>query len=72
MKKFVRRLRRLFFPALRRDDLLDVTERAAAIDFVYRFVLARPVDEEGRAHYLRRMDRVVRYARARKLLPVKP
>src|ERR1044071_524105 len=57
MRQLVRRLRRLLFPALRRDDLLDVSERAAAIDFVYRFVLARPVDEEGRAHYLQRMNR---------------
>jgi SAM-dependent methyltransferase len=56
MRKLVRRLRRLFFPALRRDDLLEHAERAAAIDFIYRFVLARPVDEEGRTHYLRRMD----------------
>jgi SAM-dependent methyltransferase len=57
MRRFVRRLRRLLFPALRRADLLDASEHSAAIDFVYRFVLARPVDEDGRAHYLQRMDR---------------
>lgn len=57
MRKFVRRVRRLLFPALRRNDLLNARERSTAIDFIYRFVLARPVDEEGRAHYLRRMDR---------------
>ena len=56
MKKFVRRLRRLLSPTLRRPDLLGPDERETGIDFVYRFVLARPVDEEGRARYLRRMQ----------------
>src|SRR6266850_3276785 len=56
MRKFVRVLRRLLSPTLRRPDLLDASERETGIDFVYRFVLARPVDEEGRARYLRRMQ----------------
>lgn len=51
----MRRLRRLLSPTLRRPDLLEVDEREAGVDFVYRFVLARPVDEEGRARYLHRM-----------------
>jgi SAM-dependent methyltransferase len=56
MRKLVRRLRRLLSPTLRRPDMLEADEREPAIDFVYRFVLARPVDEEGRARYLRRMQ----------------
>lgn len=56
MRKFVRRLRRLLSPTLRRPDMLDAHEREAGIDFVYRFVLARPVDDEGRARYVRRMS----------------
>jgi SAM-dependent methyltransferase len=55
MRKFVRRLRRLLSPTLRRPDLLEAGEREAGIDFVYRFVLARPVDKEGRDRYVRRM-----------------
>jgi SAM-dependent methyltransferase len=55
MRQLVRRLRRLLFPTLRRPDLLERGERDAAIDFAYRFLLARPVDEEGRSNYLRRM-----------------
>src|SRR5258705_5595142 len=55
MRKLVRRLRRLLSPTLRRPDLLGRDERETAIDFAYRFVLARPVDEEGRSYYLRRM-----------------
>jgi len=56
MRKFVRRMRRLLSPTLRRPDLLEAGERETGIDFVYRFVLARPVDEEGRSRYLRRMQ----------------
>ena len=56
MRKFVRRLRRWLSPTLRRPDLLDARERETGIDFVYRFVLARPVDEEGRTRYVRRMQ----------------
>ena len=55
MRKLVRRLRRLLSPTLRRPDLLEGDEHDAAIDFAYRFLLARPVDDEGRANYLRRM-----------------
>jgi SAM-dependent methyltransferase len=56
MRKLVRRLRRLLSPTLRRPDLLAPDEREAAIDFAYRFLLARPVDDEGRSGYVRRMD----------------
>ena len=56
MRKLVRRLRRLLSPTLRRPDLLGADERETAVDFAYRFLLARPVDEEGRAFYVRRMD----------------
>jgi SAM-dependent methyltransferase len=56
MRKLVRRLRRLLSPTLRRPDLLDRDERHAAVDFAYRFLLARPVDDEGRSNYLRRMQ----------------
>jgi len=55
MRKLVRRLRRLLSPTLRRPDLLERDEHDAAIDFAYRFLLTRPVDDEGRANYLRRM-----------------
>jgi len=55
MRKLVRRFRRLLSPTLRRPDLLGRDERETAIDFAYRFVLARPVDDEGRSYYLRRM-----------------
>ena len=55
MRKLARRLRRLLSPTLRRADLLGRDEREPAIDFAYRFLLARPVDEEGRSNYLRRM-----------------
>ena len=55
MRRLVRRLRRLLSPTLRRPDLLGRDERETALDFAYRFLLARPVDEEGRAGYLRRM-----------------
>ena len=55
MRTFARRLRRLLSPTLRRPDLLGGDERETAIDFAYRFLLARPVDEDGRAYYLRRM-----------------
>ena len=56
MRTFVRRLRRLLSATLRRPDLLEARERETGIDFVYRFVLAPPVDEKGRARYLRRMQ----------------
>ncbi|HEX7019840.1 MAG TPA: class I SAM-dependent methyltransferase [Gemmatimonadaceae bacterium] len=55
MRKLARRLRRLLSPTLRRPDAIAPDEREAGIDFIYRFVLARPVDEEGRARYARRM-----------------
>jgi SAM-dependent methyltransferase len=55
MRTLVRRLRRLLSPTLRRPDLLDRRERETAIDFAYRFLLARPVDDEGRSYYLRQM-----------------
>src|SRR4029077_6385570 len=48
-------LRLLRSPTLRRPDLLGRDERETALDFAYRFLLARPVDEDGRADYLRRM-----------------
>src|ERR1041385_6211621 len=56
MRSFVRRLRRLLSPTLRRPDPVDAQEREAGSDFVYRFVRARPVDDEGRARYVRRMN----------------
>lgn len=55
MGKFARRLRRLISPALRRSDLVDPIRAEAGIDLLYRFLLARPADEEGRRHYLRLM-----------------
>jgi SAM-dependent methyltransferase len=55
MKRMLRRLRRLLSPALRRPDLLADGEREAGLDVVYRFLLARAPDEDGRRHYLRLM-----------------
>src|SRR5258705_12349183 len=55
MRNLVRRIRGLLSPTLRRHDLLDRDERHAAVDFAYRFLLARPVDDEGRSNYLQRM-----------------
>ena len=51
----LRRLRRLLSPALRRPDLLAEGELEAGLDVVYRFLLARGADEDGRRHYLRLM-----------------
>ena len=52
---YLRRLRRLLFPAFQRPDLLAPDELEAGLELVYRFVLARPADEGGRRHYLRLM-----------------
>jgi SAM-dependent methyltransferase len=49
----LRRLRRLAFPALRRADRVPTESTARGVDLLYRFVLARPPDEEGREYYLR-------------------
>jgi SAM-dependent methyltransferase len=51
----LRRLRRLVFPALQRPDALGPHELETGLELVYRFLLARPVDEGGRTHYLRLM-----------------
>jgi len=49
----LRRLRRLVFPALRRADKVPRENTARGLDLLYRFILARPPDEEGRDYYLR-------------------
>ena len=49
----LRRLRRLVFPALRRADRVPKENTARGLDLLYRFILARPPDEEGREYYLR-------------------
>jgi len=49
----LRRLRRLVFPALRRADRVPKENIARGLDLLYRFILARPPDEEGREYYLR-------------------
>jgi len=49
----LRRLRRLFFPALRRADIVGGADIQRGLDLLYRFLLARPPDQEGRAYYLR-------------------
>jgi Methyltransferase domain/Domain of unknown function (DUF4214) len=49
----LRRLRRFAFPALRRADIVPAEHTARGVDLLYRFVLARPPDEEGREYYLR-------------------
>jgi SAM-dependent methyltransferase len=49
----LRRLRRFAFPALRRADIVQAEHTARGVDLLYRFVLARPPDEEGREYYLR-------------------
>jgi SAM-dependent methyltransferase len=49
----LRRLRRLVFPALRRADKVPKENTARGLDLLYRFLLARPPDEEGRRYYLR-------------------
>src|SRR5262245_64393696 len=48
----LRRLRRLVFPALRRADKVPKESTARGLDLLYRFLLARPPDEEGRDYYL--------------------
>jgi SAM-dependent methyltransferase len=55
MGKLARHLRRLVSPALQRPDVVDRKQAEAGIDLLYRFLLARPADEEGRRHYLRLM-----------------
>ena len=52
LNRQLRRLRRLVFPRLRRPDLLTGSERDASLDILYRLLLARALDEEGRRHYL--------------------
>jgi len=49
----LRRLRRLVFPALQRADSVPKENTARGLDLLYRFILARPPDEEGREYYLR-------------------
>jgi len=49
----LRRLRRVVFPALRRADRVPKENLARGLDLLYRFILARPPDEEGREYYLR-------------------
>ena len=49
----LRRLRRLVFPALRRADQVPRENTERGLDLLYRFILARPPDEEGRDYYLR-------------------
>ena len=53
MRKQLRRLRRLLFPALRRPDQVPPAENEAALELMYGFIFGRPIDEEGRRHYLR-------------------
>jgi SAM-dependent methyltransferase len=48
----LRRLRRLVFPALRRADDVPKENTARGLDLLYRFILARPPDEEGQQYYL--------------------
>ena len=52
----LRRLRRLVFPALRRADDVPKESTARGLDLLYRFILARPPDEEGRQYYLRLIE----------------
>jgi len=52
LNRQLRRLRRVVFPRLRRPDLLTGSERDAALDILYRLLLARAIDEQGRRHYL--------------------
>ena len=49
----LRRLRRLVFPALQRADSIPKENTTRGLDLLYRFILARPPDEEGREYYLR-------------------
>jgi len=49
----LRRLRRLVFPALQLADSVPKENTARGLDLLYRFILARPPDEEGREYYLR-------------------
>lgn len=55
VSRLLRRLRRLVFPALRRTDIVPGLHAERGLDLLYRFVLARPPDEEGRAYYLKLM-----------------
>lgn len=52
LNRQLRRLRRAVFPRLRRPDLLTGSERDAGLDILYRLLLARAIDEQGRRHYL--------------------
>ena len=52
----VRRLRRLVFPALRRADRIPKENTGRGLDLLYRFILARPPDEDGRQYYLRLIE----------------
>jgi SAM-dependent methyltransferase len=52
----VRQLRRLVFPALRRADRIPKENTARGLDLLYRFILARPPDEDGRQYYLRLIE----------------
>jgi len=52
----MRRLRRLVFPALRRADRIPKENTARGLDLLYRFILARPPDEDGRQYYLRLIE----------------
>lgn len=57
LNRQLRRLRRIVFPRLRRPDLLKGSERDAALDILYRLLLARAIDGHGRRHYLALMHR---------------
>src|SRR5688500_6224931 len=52
LNRQLRRLRRVVFPRLRRPALLMGAERDAGLDILYRLLLARAIDEQGRRHYL--------------------
>jgi SAM-dependent methyltransferase len=52
LNRQLRRLRRVVFPRLRRPDVLSGSQRDAALDVLYRLLLARAIDEHGRRHYL--------------------
>ena len=54
-KLLLRRLRRFVSPALARPDLVPARDAEAAVDLLYRFLLARAPDESGRAFYLQSM-----------------
>ena len=48
-------MRRLLSPGLRKPDALAGDDLEAGLEVVYRFLLARPMDESGRRHYMRRI-----------------